>query len=52
MTPNLGQGHARRSRPAIAARDTTAWVLGKLAPGALLRGLDPIYDWHPPETGR
>jgi 2-polyprenyl-6-methoxyphenol hydroxylase-like FAD-dependent oxidoreductase len=40
------------SRPAIAARDTTAWVLGKLAPGALLRGLDPIYDWHPPETGR
>jgi hypothetical protein len=23
-------------------------TLGKLAPAAGLRGLAPIYDWHPP----
>jgi hypothetical protein len=40
------------ARPAVAARDTTARVLGKLAPGALLRGLGPIYDWRPDQSGR
>jgi hypothetical protein len=37
---------------AAAVRNTTARVLGKLAPGALLRGLGPIYDWRPGESGR
>ena len=38
--------------PAVAVRNTTARVLGRLAPGALLRGLGPIYDWRPGESGR
>jgi hypothetical protein len=36
------------SPPAIALRDGLAMTLGKLAPAAALRGLAPIYDWHPP----
>jgi hypothetical protein len=36
------------SPPAVAVRDGLALTLGKLAPSALLRGLAPIYDWHPP----
>jgi 2-polyprenyl-6-methoxyphenol hydroxylase-like FAD-dependent oxidoreductase len=38
------------SPPAIALRDGLAMTLGKLAPAAALRGLAPIYDWHPPAT--
>jgi 2-polyprenyl-6-methoxyphenol hydroxylase-like FAD-dependent oxidoreductase len=34
--------------PAVAFRDTVAQLTGKLAPGAALRGLAPIYDWQPP----
>ncbi len=45
-----GQMTTWTTRPAIAARNTTARMLGKLAPGALLRGLGPIYDWRPEET--
>lgn len=40
------------SWPAVAARNTAAALLGKLAPGAALRGLGPIYDWQPPASGR
>jgi len=25
-------------------------TLGKLAPAAALRGLAPVYDWHPPPS--
>jgi 2-polyprenyl-6-methoxyphenol hydroxylase-like FAD-dependent oxidoreductase len=38
--------------PAVAARNTAARLLGKLAPGALLSGLGPVYDWRPPPAGR
>jgi hypothetical protein len=38
------------SPPAIALREGLAMTLGKLAPAAALRGLAPIYDWHPPAT--
>jgi 2-polyprenyl-6-methoxyphenol hydroxylase-like FAD-dependent oxidoreductase len=44
-----GQMSTWTSRPGVAVRDTTARVLGKIAPGALLRGLAPIYDWRPGE---
>jgi 2-polyprenyl-6-methoxyphenol hydroxylase-like FAD-dependent oxidoreductase len=40
------------ARPAVAARNTAAALLGKLAPGAALRGLGPIYDWQPPAPRR
>jgi 2-polyprenyl-6-methoxyphenol hydroxylase-like FAD-dependent oxidoreductase len=40
------------ARPAVAARNTAVGLLGKLAPGAALRGLGPIYDWQPPAPGR
>lgn len=40
------------ARPAVAARDAAAWLLGKLAPGAALRGLGAIYDWQPPASER
>jgi len=40
------------ARPAVAARNTAAALLGKLAPGAALRGLGPIYDWRPPAPDR
>jgi 2-polyprenyl-6-methoxyphenol hydroxylase-like FAD-dependent oxidoreductase len=36
------------ARPAVAARDVIVRVVGKVAPGALLGGLGPIYDWRPP----
>jgi 2-polyprenyl-6-methoxyphenol hydroxylase-like FAD-dependent oxidoreductase len=39
------------SPPAIAVRDGLAMTLGKIAPGAALRGLATIYDWHPPDAG-
>jgi 2-polyprenyl-6-methoxyphenol hydroxylase-like FAD-dependent oxidoreductase len=37
------------SPAAVAVRDGLALALGKLAPRAALRGLAPIYDWHPPD---
>jgi len=37
------------SAPAVAARDTLTLLAGKFAPGAALRGLTPIYDWHAPD---
>jgi 2-polyprenyl-6-methoxyphenol hydroxylase-like FAD-dependent oxidoreductase len=39
------------SPPAVAFRNTLVGLLGKLAPGAALRGLAPIYGWQPPEPG-
>jgi 2-polyprenyl-6-methoxyphenol hydroxylase-like FAD-dependent oxidoreductase len=36
------------SLPAVAFRNTVIRLTGKLAPGAALRGLAPIYDWQPP----
>jgi 2-polyprenyl-6-methoxyphenol hydroxylase-like FAD-dependent oxidoreductase len=33
---------------AVAFRDGLTAVMGKLSPGAALRGLDKIYDWQPP----
>jgi 2-polyprenyl-6-methoxyphenol hydroxylase-like FAD-dependent oxidoreductase len=38
------------SPAAVALRDGLALALGKLAPAAVLRGLAPIYDWHPPAS--
>jgi 2-polyprenyl-6-methoxyphenol hydroxylase-like FAD-dependent oxidoreductase len=38
------------SPPAVAFRNTVARVIGKVAPGAALRGLAPIYGWQPPGT--
>jgi 2-polyprenyl-6-methoxyphenol hydroxylase-like FAD-dependent oxidoreductase len=40
------------SPPAVAFRNTVARVIGKLAPGAALRGLAPIYGWQPPGVAR
>jgi 2-polyprenyl-6-methoxyphenol hydroxylase-like FAD-dependent oxidoreductase len=34
--------------PAVGFRNTVILLTGKLAPGAALRGLVPIYDWQPP----
>ena len=40
------------SPPAVAFRDTVTWLAGKLAPGAALRSLAPIYGWQPPAAAR
>jgi hypothetical protein len=40
------------SPAAVAFRNTVTRLTGKLAPGAALRGLAPIYDWQPPTAGR
>ena len=40
------------SPPAVAFRNTVAWLTGRLAPGAALRGLAAIYGWQPPAAGR
>ena len=34
--------------PAVAFRNTAMRLTGKLAPGAALRGLVPLYSWQPP----
>jgi len=34
--------------PAVAARDAIALAVGRLMPGAALRGLAPVLDWRPP----
>jgi 2-polyprenyl-6-methoxyphenol hydroxylase-like FAD-dependent oxidoreductase len=36
------------SRPAVALRNGLTRVVGVLAPGAALRGLDSVYGWQPP----
>ena len=36
------------SPPAVAFRNTVIRLTGKLAPGAALRSLTPIYGWQPP----
>lgn len=36
------------ARPAVAARDAAVLVVAKLMPSAGMRGLGPVYDWHPP----
>ena len=36
------------SPPAVAFRDALSWLTGRLAPGAALRALVPIYGWQPP----
>jgi 2-polyprenyl-6-methoxyphenol hydroxylase-like FAD-dependent oxidoreductase len=38
--------------PAVAFRNTAMRLTGKLAPGAALRGLVPIYAWQPPAAAR
>jgi 2-polyprenyl-6-methoxyphenol hydroxylase-like FAD-dependent oxidoreductase len=38
--------------PAVALRNTAMRLTGKLAPGAALRGLVPIYGWQPPAATR
>jgi 2-polyprenyl-6-methoxyphenol hydroxylase-like FAD-dependent oxidoreductase len=38
------------SPPAVAMRNSLTWLTGKLAPGAALRGLTPIYGWRPPSA--
>ena len=40
------------SPPAITARNTLIRLTGKLAPGAGLRSLTPIYSWQPPAEAR
>jgi 2-polyprenyl-6-methoxyphenol hydroxylase-like FAD-dependent oxidoreductase len=40
------------SPPAVAFRNTVVWLTGKLAPGAALRSLAPIYAWQPPAAAR
>ncbi len=39
------------SPPAVALRNGVTRLTGKLAPGAALRGLAPVYDWRPPASG-
>ena len=34
--------------PAVAARDALALAVGRLMPGAALRGLSPVLNWRPP----
>jgi len=40
------------SPAAVAFRNTLTRLVGRLAPGAALRGLAPIYDWQPPAATR
>ncbi|MFY9927975.1 MAG: hypothetical protein WAK82_08240 [Streptosporangiaceae bacterium] len=40
------------SPPAVAFRNTVAWLAGRIAPGAALRGLAAIYGWQPPAAAR
>jgi 2-polyprenyl-6-methoxyphenol hydroxylase-like FAD-dependent oxidoreductase len=40
------------SPAAVAFRNTLVLLTGKLAPGAALRGLVPIYGWQPPAPAR
>jgi 2-polyprenyl-6-methoxyphenol hydroxylase-like FAD-dependent oxidoreductase len=38
------------SRPAIALRNTGIRLVGRLAPGLMIRQLDPIASWTPPHN--
>ena len=40
------------SPPAVVFRNTVVWLTGKLASGAALRSLAPIYGWQPPAAAR
>ena len=40
------------SPPAVAFRNTMAQLTGKIAPGAALRSLAPIYGRQPPAAAR
>ena len=40
------------SPPAVTTRNTLIRLTGKLAPGAALRSLTPIYSWQPPAEAR
>ena len=40
------------SPPAVTMRNTLMRLTGKLAPGAALRSLIPIYSWQPPAEAR
>jgi 2-polyprenyl-6-methoxyphenol hydroxylase-like FAD-dependent oxidoreductase len=37
------------SRPAIALRNAGIWLAGHLAPTLMIRQLDPMAAWTPPE---
>ncbi|HVT66948.1 MAG TPA: FAD-dependent monooxygenase [Trebonia sp.] len=39
------------SPPAVALRDAIVSLVGKVAPDAAMRGVDPIFDWRPPAPG-
>jgi 2-polyprenyl-6-methoxyphenol hydroxylase-like FAD-dependent oxidoreductase len=41
----------RTSPPAVGLRNTLTLLAGKLAPGAALRSLTPVYGWQPPAEG-
>jgi 2-polyprenyl-6-methoxyphenol hydroxylase-like FAD-dependent oxidoreductase len=40
------------SPPAVVVRDSLSWLAGKLAQGATLRTLAPVYGWQPPAAAR
>jgi 2-polyprenyl-6-methoxyphenol hydroxylase-like FAD-dependent oxidoreductase len=40
------------SPAAVVLRDALTRTAGRLAPGAALRGLGPVYDWQPPAAAR
>ena len=40
------------SPPAVTTRNALIRLTGKLAPGAALRSLTPIYSWQPPAEAR
>ena len=40
------------SPPAIALRNTGIRLVGRLAPGLMLRQMDPLASWTPPSAGR
>jgi 2-polyprenyl-6-methoxyphenol hydroxylase-like FAD-dependent oxidoreductase len=40
------------SPAAVSFRDAVTWLTGRLAPGAALHGLVPVYGWQPPAAAR
>ena len=40
------------SPPAIALRNTGIRLVGRLAPGLMLRQMDPLASWTPPAQSR
>jgi 2-polyprenyl-6-methoxyphenol hydroxylase-like FAD-dependent oxidoreductase len=40
-----------RSPAAVAARNALFGLIGKVAPGLALAGVDPVFDWRPPDPG-